>query len=69
MASLFRKAETELISTTVGPLRVKKVAEKSENATKSILNAVGRGAELVWVNKEVIARHLIYDSFGGSRRL
>ena len=58
-----------MILTTMGPLRVKKVAKKSENAKKSILNAVGRGADLVWVNKQIIARLLIYDSFGGSRGL
>ena len=58
-----------MILTTVGPLRVKKVTKKSENAKKSILNAVGRGADLVWVNKQVFARLLIYDSFGGSRGL
>ena len=53
----------------MGPLRVKKVAKKSENAEKSILNAVGRGADLVWVNKQIIPRLLICDSFGGSRGL
>ena len=58
-----------MILTTMGPLRVKKVPKKSENAEKSILNAVGRGADLVWVNKQIIARLLIYDSFGGSRGL
>ena len=58
-----------MILTTMGPLRVKKVAKKSENAEKSILNAVGRGADLVWVNKQIIPRLLICDSFGGSRGL
>ena len=53
----------------MGPLRVKKVAKKSENAKKTSLNAVGRGADLVWVNKQVIAHLLIYDSFGDSRGL
>ena len=58
-----------MILTTMGSLRVKKVAKKSENAKKSILNAVGRGADLVWVNNQIIARLLIHDSFGGSRGL
>ena len=52
--------------TPLGPLRVKKVAKKSENAKKSVLNAAGRGAHLVRVNKQVIARLLIYYSFGDS---
>ena len=58
-----------MILTTMGPLRVKKVAKKSENAKKTSLNAVGRGADLVLVNEQIIPRLLICDSFGGSRGL